>query len=125
MKEFGKYLNLRKKTSPFQEKELFCEIVEVLESTIRRSRKLYKEHGLEFQEYDENFFIIIENLFYLNYGEWKTEIISWYFWERADDLGNIGELEYEDLSTGKKRVVIVKNAEDLWDILKEIESNGD
>lgn len=125
MKSFGKHLTLKKKTSPLQEKELFCDVIEILEATISRSRKLYKEYGLEFQEYDENFFIIIENLFYLNYGDWKTEIISWYLWEREDDQGNIGELEYEDLSTGKKRVVIVKCAEDLWDILKEIESNGD
>ena len=125
MKSFGKHLTLKKKTSPFQEKELFCDVIEILEATISRSRKLYKEYGLEFQEYDENFFIIIENLFYLNYGDWKTEIISWYLWEREDDQGNIGELEYEDLSTGKKRVVIVKCSEDLWDILKEIESNGD
>lgn len=125
MKQFGKHLTLRKKTSPLQEKELFCDIIEILEATIRRSRKLYKEHGLEFQEYDENFFIIIENLFYLNYGEWKTEIVSWYLWERTDDKGNIGELEYEDLETGKKKVIIVKCAEDLWDVLKEIESNGE
>lgn len=125
MKQFGKYLTLRKKTSPLQEKELFCDIIEILEATINRSRRLYKDHGLEFQEYDENFFLIIENLFYLQYGEWKTEIVSWYLWERADDQGNIGELEYEDLTTGKTRVVIIKCAEDLWDILKEIESNGD
>jgi len=125
MKSFGKHLTLKKKTSPLQEKELFCDVIEILEATISRSRKLYKEYGLEFQEYDENFFIIIENLFYLNYGDWKTEIVSWYLWEREDDQGNIGELEYEDLSTGKKRVVIVKCAEDLWDILKEIESNGE
>lgn len=125
MKQFGKHLTLRKKTSPLDEKELFCEIIEVLETTIQRSSKLYKEHGLEFREYDENFFLIIDNLFFLKYGEWKTTIIVWYLWERKDEEGNIGELEYEDLDTGKKKVVIVKCAEDLWDILKEIESNGE
>lgn len=123
MKQFGKHLNLRKKSSPLDEKELFCEIIEVLEDTIKRSNKLYKEHGLEFKEYDENFLLVIDNLFFLKYGEWKTTIIVWYLWERMDEEGNIGELEYEDLDTGKNKVVIVKCAEDLWDIIKEIENN--
>ena len=125
MKQFGKHLNLKKKTSPLQEKELFCEVVELLEATIRRSVALYKEHGLEFREYDENFFLAIDNLFYLKYGEWKTEIIVWYLWERQDEEGNIGELEYENLDSGKKKVVIVKTPDDLWNVLKEIESNGE
>jgi hypothetical protein len=123
MKQFGKHLNLRKKSSPLDEKELFCEIIEVLETTIKRSNKLYKEHGLEFKEYDENFLLVIDNLFFLKYGEWKTTIIVWYLWERMDEEGNIGELEYEDLDTGKTKVVRVKCAEDLWDIIKEIENN--
>ena len=123
MKQFGKHLNLRKKSSPLDEKELFCEIIEVLEATIKRSNKLYKEHGLEFKEYDEKIVLVIDNLFFLKYGEWKTNIIIWYLWERMDEEGNIGELEYEDLDTGKTKVVIVKCPEDLWDILKEIESN--
>ena len=113
MNQFGKHLSLKKKTSPLQEKELFCEVIELLEATIRRSIKLYKEHGLEFREYDENFFLAIDNLFYLKYGEWKTEIIIWYLWERQDEEGNIGELEYENLDSGKKKVVIVKTPDDL------------
>ena len=123
MKQFGKHLNLKKKGNPLEEKELFCEIIEVLEATVKRSNKLYKEHGLEFREYDENFLLVIDNLFFLKYGEWKTTIIVWYLWERMDEEGNIGELEYEDLDTGESKVVIVKCAEDLWNIIKEIENN--
>lgn len=123
MKQFGKHLNLRKQINPLDEKELFCEIISVLEQTISRSNKLYKEHGLEFRDYDENFFLVIDNLFYLKYGEWKTTIIVWYLWERMDEEGNIGELEYEDAESGKSKVIIVKTPEDLWDVIKEIESN--
>jgi len=125
MKQFGKHLHLRKKSDPLDEKQLFCDVIEILEVTIQRSTKLYKEHGLEFRDYDENFFLVIDNLFYLKYGEWKTEIIIWYLWERVDDKGNIGELEFENMDTGKSKTVIVKCAEDLWDIMKEIESNDE
>ena len=121
MKEFGKYLNLKKKQSPLEEKELFCEIVDTYESIVNRSNKLYNDYGLEFKDYDEVFLLMIDNLFYLKYGEWKTEIIVWYVWERMDEEGNIGSLEYENTETGDSKEVIVKCSEDLWDILQEIE----
>lgn len=121
MKSFGKHLNIKKQANPLEEKELFCELIEQYEAVANRSTRLYQEHGLEFRDYDENFLLIIDNLFYLKYGEWKTEIIIWYIWERMDVDGNIGILEYTDLDTGESNEVIVKCAEDLWDVLKAIE----
>ena len=121
MKEFGKYLNLKKKQSPLEENELVCEIIDTYESIANRSNKLYNDYGLEFKDYDEVFLLMIDNLFYLKYGEWKTEIIVWYVWERMDEEGNIGSLEYENTETGDSKEVIVKCSEDLWDILQEIE----
>jgi hypothetical protein len=121
VKSFGKHLNIKKQANPLEEKELFCELIEQYETVANRSTRLYQEHGLEFRDYDENFLLIIDNLFYLKYGEWKTEIIIWYIWERMDVDGNIGTLEYTDLDTGESNEVIVKCAEDLWDVLKAIE----
>lgn len=121
MKEFGKHLNLRKKHTPIEEKDYFCDLIDIYETTINRSKQLYSGYGIEFANYDENFLIIIDNLLYLKYGEWKTEIITWYIWDRVDEEGNIGPLEYEDEETEFKKSVIIKCAEDLWDILKEIE----
>jgi hypothetical protein len=123
MKEFGKHLNLRKKHNPLEEKDHFCDIIDIYEATVTRSRKLYQEYGMAFPDYDENFLVIIDNLLYLKYGEWKTEIITWYVWERMDEEGNIGDLEYEDTETGFSKTVTVKCSEDLWDILKEIEEH--
>jgi len=123
MKEFGKHLNLRRKHNPLEEKDYFCDLIDIYEATVARSKKLYHEYGIKFADYDENFLIIIDNLLYLKYGEWKAEIITWYVWERIDEEDNILDLEYENTKTGFKKTVIVKCSEDLWDILKEIEEH--
>lgn len=122
MNSFGKNLNLRKRATEFSEKELFCELVDMYEGLAIRSEFIASQHGISFHDYEEEFFLTIENLFYLKYGEWKTEIITWYVWERKDlETGELGVLEWTNEDTEETKEVILKCSEDLWDILKEIE----
>ena len=122
MNSFGKNLNIRKRTTELDEKSLFCELVDMYEGLAIRSEKAYTELGIDLQSYEEEFFLTIENLFYLKYGEWKTSIITWYVWERKDiETDEIGVLEWSNEDTDEKHEVILKCSEDLWDILNEIE----
>jgi len=122
MSGFGKNINIKKRTTPLEEKELFCELVDMYEELAIRSEKLYSEWSLSLQDYEEAFFLTIENLFYLKYGEWKTQIITWYIWERKDiETDEIGLLEWTNEDTEETHEVILKCSEDLWDILKQIE----
>jgi hypothetical protein len=122
MKEFGKNLMIKKKGIPLDEKETFCNIIDLLEETIIRSEKIYDEVNIDMINYEENFYLIIDNLFHLHYGEWKAEIIHWYLWERKDyKTGEIGLLEWTNQDTDETKEVTIKCSEDLWDILKEIE----
>ena len=119
---FGKNINIRKRTIELDEKELFCELVDMYEGLAVRSEKAFTEFGINLQSYEEEFFLTIENLFYLKYGEWKTSIITWYIWERKDiETDEIGVLEWTNEDTDEKHEVILKCSEDLWDILNEIE----
>ena len=125
MNSFGKNLNIRKRSAPLEEKELFCELVDMYEELAIRSEKLYHEWSLNLQDYEEAFFLTIENLFYLKYGEWKTAIITWYVWERKDvETGEIGPLEFTNEDTGKTKEIIIKCADDLWSVLLEIEKDN-
>ena len=65
MSGFGKNINIKKRTTPLEEKELFCELVDMYEELAIRSEKLYSEWSLSLQDYEEAFFLTIENLFYL------------------------------------------------------------
>lgn len=125
MKNFGKYLSLKKQFSPLHEKELFCEIIDLYEDSAIRSINLKENNGVNLNRYNEDFYIIIENLIYLKYGEWKTEIITWYVWERKDyDTGEIGLLEYSSDDSEEYKEITIKCSEDLWDVLEEIENSS-
>ncbi len=125
MKNLGKHLILKKRLSPLLEKDLFCEIVDLYEDKAIRSTFLTNDTGINLIEYNEDFYLIIENLLYLKYGEWKTEIISWYIWERKDYVtGEIGLMEWSDSKTDEVKEVIIKCSEDLWDILEEIDKKS-
>jgi hypothetical protein len=125
MKNLGKHLILKKRLSPLLEKDLFCEIVDLYEDKAIRNTFLTNDTGINLIEYNEDFYLIIENLLYLKYGEWKTEIISWYIWERKDYItGEIGLMEWSDSKTDEVKEVIIKCSEDLWDILEEIDKKS-
>jgi len=123
MKELGKYLNIKKRNSLLSEKEMFCDLVDLYESLVLRGDELDEKYSLNLTEYEDDFYLLIENLFYLHYGDWKTEIITWYVWERKNhSTGEIGLLEWTNMETDETKDVIIKCAKDLWDIFKKIEN---
>ena len=121
MKELGKYLNIKKRNSLLSEKEMFCDLVDLYESLVLRGDELDEKYSLNLTEYEDDFYLLIENLFYLHYGDWKTEIITWYVWERKNNsTGEIGLLEWTNMETDETKEVIIKCTKDLWDIFKNI-----
>ena len=124
MKEFGKKLLIKKRSTPLNDKDMFCDLVDLYEDLVLRGDQIYKEFSLNLTNYEDNFYILIENLFYAKYGDWKTEIITWYVWERKDvDTGEIGLLEWSDESTEEVKEFIIKCSEDLWDVLEAIDNH--
>ena len=121
MNTFGKHLVVKKQLAPIHEKEIFCEIIDLYEDVALRGIDLTRNTGINLDGYNEDFYLIIENLIYVKYGEWKSEIITWYIWERKDIItGEIGIMEITNEDTDKTREVIIKCSEDLWDVLDEL-----
>jgi hypothetical protein len=121
MKELGKYLNVKKQNSTLPEKEMFCELITLYEEIVLRGDKLAENFVIDLTDYDDDFYLLIENLFHLHYGDWKTEIITWYIWERKNpETGEIGMLEWTDNDTDETKEILIECAEDLWEILKQI-----
>jgi hypothetical protein len=124
MNIFGKNLTLKKRSIPLNEKEFFCDIVDLIEFVSLRSDAMFEEMGVDTTDYDDNFYILIEELFRLNYGDWKTDIMLWYIWERKDKEGNIGLLTINNDDTDETEEIIVKTSEDLWNVFKKIEGKN-
>jgi hypothetical protein len=58
-----------------------------------------------------------------HYGEWKTELMLWYIYDRISLDGDLNPIILED--KGKEKSIIIKTPEDLWDAIQNIESKID
>jgi hypothetical protein len=87
----------------------------------KRSLSVESDHGLKLEKYDGLFYLLIENLFYLHYGEWKAELIMWYVYDRVDDKGKTAPLLFFDEIDNEESQVIIKNAKELYSFLNKVE----
>jgi hypothetical protein len=121
MKNFGKNVNIKpKKQKGLSEKEIFIDIVSLLDECFSRSASL-EQHNLNIATYDEPFYIMIENLMFLKYGEWKTDIILWWVYNRYNEEGEIMPIKLNDHVENVEEEVMIENADQLWEFLKRID----
>ena len=121
MKNFGKNVNIKsKKKKDLSEKEIFVEIISLLDECFERSSEL-EQNALNITAYEEPFYIMIENLLFVKYGEWKTDVILWWVYNRFDEEGNVVAIKLNDHIEDKQEEVIVETTEQLWDFLKRID----
>jgi len=122
MKNFGKNVNIKsKKKKELSEKEVFIEIISLLDECFERSADL-EQHNLNITSYEEPFYIMIENLLFIKYGEWKTDIILWWVYNRYDEEGNVVAIKLNDHDNETEEDVIVETTEQLWEFLKRIDN---
>ena len=121
MKNFGKNVNIKSKQKGLSEKDIFVDIINILDRCWGRTNKLGEEFGLDITSYDEPFYIMIENLLYVKYGEWKTDIILWWVYDRFDEEDNLIPIQLNDHDEKTEESVLVETSEDLWNFLKRID----
>ena len=118
---FGKYLTIKDKNKiNTSDKQMFMELVDTFNMAHQRSLSVEKEHGLALEKYDGLFFLLIENLFYHHYGEWQTELILWYVYDRLDDEGNIIPMLVFDEQTEDEDELNIKDPNDLWKFIQTV-----
>ena len=121
MKNFGKNVNIKsKKKKELSEKEIFTDIVSLLDDCFSRSASL-EQHNLNITSYEEPFYIIIENLMYMKYGEWKTDIILWWVYDRYNEEGEVMPIKLNDHIENVEEEVMIETTEQLWEFLKRID----
>jgi hypothetical protein len=121
MKNFGKNLKVQPKKKGVSERELFIDIVNVFDECNQRTEDLEETYMMGISNYDEAFYLMIENLLYIHYGEWKTDIILWWVYDRFGPEGEIMAIELNDHDSNSKESVVVETAEQLWSLLKRID----
>jgi hypothetical protein len=121
MTPFGKHLNIKSRTKDPTEKDLFVEIVNLLDECWTRSNVIEGQFGLGITNYEEPFYIVAENLIYMHYGEWQGDITLWWLFERLDEDGSLLPINLNDHNKEEEEEVFIETAEELWDFIKKIE----
>ena len=87
----GAKSSLRKKlpTKKSREKELFCEILNNLQFVNARTLGMKHDYKVNMMEYDDPFYIAIENLFRLNYTQEQRNVINWWLYDKFLRTGEI------------------------------------
>jgi len=118
LNNFGDRLKIsRNKQS--QEKDVFIEFVNMLDECWTRTNFLHEHLKIDFYNYEESYYSIIEDLIYLKYGEEVGALVLWYVYDRFDSDGDLQKLEVT-ISGKTKKVYTLKTALDLWNLIEKI-----
>ena len=124
LNNFGKNLKFKKRTKKVKiisEREVFIQTLEILEACWNKSMKAYDLFKINLLEYEEDYYQIIENLILVKYGNFKTELIMWYIFNRIDIDGNINPLLFQD----EEEEIILSNPTELWEFLIKLDKNNE
>jgi hypothetical protein len=121
MKNFGKNVNIKSKQKGLSEKDIFINVIDILDECWTRSSVLGEEFSMDMSSYDEPFYLMIENLLYIKYGEWKTDVVLWWVYNRFNEKEELMPIKLNDHVEKTEEEILVETPEQLWEFLKRID----
>ena len=110
-------LKRKRKTEEDLNRESFEKIMLLMDEIQVRSALLHSELGLDYSNYDEKFYEIIDRMFTLNFGKEAAEIIFFYVYERINPDGTINELLDQN-----NEIISINSPSDLWYLVNHIKN---
>lgn len=122
LSNYGNKLKLVKnaKSVENEAKLNFISVVTQLEACWIRTNFLHTQLNVDFWNYEEHFYNIIQELVYSQYDSWKADLIFWYVYDRKDENGDILALEITEEGKEPKKYKL-KNPEQLWNLIEKID----
>ena len=108
-------LKRKKKSEDDLNRERFEKIIHTLEEVEVRSMILGNDLKLDFTEYDEKFYFVIDSLFNMHFGKEGAELIFFYLYDRMNSDGTANGLMNDE-----GEVVELTSPTDLWYLLKAV-----
>jgi len=100
------------------EKKLFIEIMETLRKIEDRRDFMQEEIGMDMTLYEDQFFLVIENLLKLHFSKEQLALIQLYLYQLTPDKDWDGTITIE--RDKKEQVVEFKTPADVWKIISAL-----
>jgi hypothetical protein len=110
----------KRKSNSDKKREMFYNLMNSIEELNVRQNLMYADLNLDFSNYDEKFFTVIDALLFMHFGKDCMEVISFYLYERVNADGTLNAiLDEED------QEIILNNPYELWNLLCQINTKLD
>jgi len=118
----GTKSSLRKKlpSKISHEKQLFCEILQNLQFVNSRTMGMKHDYKINMMDYDDPFYVALENLLKLHYTQEQRNVINWWLYDKFLPTGEI--LVLTDKTT--EEIIPSDTPEDVWDLIQEHEKKN-
>jgi len=113
----GAKSSLRKKlpSKLSHEKQLFCEILQNLQFVNGRTLGMKHDYKINMMDYDDPFYVTIENMFKLHYTQEQQNVINWWLYDKYLPTGEV--LMLTDKET--EEVIPTDTPQEIWDLIQE------
>jgi len=105
-------LKRKKKNTTDRKREMFLQIVNLCEIVITREVLLATDFKIQLDNYNEDFYQIIDSLLLLYLGKNGFELVSFYLYDRINPDGTMNYLLDED-----SKEINLETAEDLFNLI--------
>ena len=72
-----------------REKQLFCEVLQNLQFVNSRTMGMKHDYKVNFMDYDDPFYVTIENLLKLHYTKEQQNVINWWLYDKYLPTGEV------------------------------------
>ena len=113
-------ISKKRPTVKDKEREIFTNLLNGLAHLNSRSLGLKHDYKIDFIEYDDVFFNVIESLMSLHFNKNQRSLIEWYLYDKFLPTGEM--LILNDVETGKE--IPTETPEDIWELIKKYEEKN-
>ena len=97
------------------EQELFCEILQNLQFVNNRTMGLKHDYKINMMEYDDPFYVTIENFFRLHYTREQQNVINWWLYDKFLPTGEVLILTHKET----EEIIPSDTPKEIWDLIQE------
>tara|TARA_R110000824_G_scaffold55795_3_gene153431 strand:- start:308 stop:736 length:429 start_codon:yes stop_codon:yes gene_type:complete len=97
-------------------KTLFCDILKNLQFVNSRTLGMKHDYKVDMIEYDDPFYIVVENLIKIHFNHQQQSIINWWLYDKFLPTGDI--LVLTDSKTDE--IIPSDTPEDVWDLVNDL-----